>query len=287
LASSKNVWSVAETELVFFLSILLEIDAEKFWKELEPKNLILAKRAGSKLRRKAQQLKPNHSIVAKFFLKQRIRARFTAGVEKILAKVKKVEMFFKDSSKQYGLTMTKLSTLWDWHMVKRLEYESYKEKEKQEKFHRDKLVKIDNKVSKNIRAVVRKASLALMGQRGDYRKIGIKELTIKKASVLIREYYRDKIDTTTGLANNLGKSLKANKNTEQKKLSSLGFGVGKNPFSGRSGEDSTDPKVIPMNPKSGLAEYRADARENSCLPYTRNAKQLRLTKDMTFTIPNR
>ena len=196
-------------------------------------------------------------------------------------------MFFKDSTKRYGLTMTRLSTLWDWHMVRRLEYESYLEKQKQEKFHRDKLGKIDMKVTKNFGAIVRKASLALLGQRGDYTKIGIKELTRKKASVLIKEYYRDKIETSTGLANMLGKSLKSNKNDEHKKLSSLGFGAGKNPFSGPTGEDTTDPRVIPMHPKSRLAEYRADAREHSCLPYTKNAKQLRLTKDMTFPIPNR
>lgn len=70
------------TELVLFLPNLNQIlDTEKFWEGLEPKNLALAKRAGAKFRRKAQQMKPNTSIVAKFFLVQRIRARFTAGID--------------------------------------------------------------------------------------------------------------------------------------------------------------------------------------------------------------
>lgn len=104
--------------------------------------------------------------------------------------------------------MNKLSCLWDFHLTKTLEHESYRQKESFEKHYQERINKVELKykeksIIKLLKEQSRKKTDKKLShsQLGPNKEISIveenikeeKDFTFKLATILVREWFCDKV----------------------------------------------------------------------------------------------
>ena len=240
------------------------------------RSLQTSKKFGMILRKRTSSSKFKKFNMARFYLIKRFQKRLMNACRVKIISAMTVKKFMKNSAKRFGSLMISISHIWDCYMVEKIEWESYKERDKQDRFYRERLIKLEKSIKQTLYQFKNKRSSGVL--KGDHlqgynsmvhiaKKLKTdKNFIEKQGFLLVRDWYNDKYNKKK--LKEWANALNDSEGQVQNKIYTTHRIVQKNIILGGGGGGNQD-DVIYMMPGSKLLEYIVDCRECSVLPYTK------------------